>query len=345
VRIGWFTTVYGALGGVRSIIETGNALIRKGHDFFVLGNVGNDRAVFCEDTIPLQNHLHFTLDAFPKEVAPLLAPHKFDLIFNQDPMTMEFMDVVNAKHKVVHYCGGDGEMYEQFNHVGDVRTACSNKLLEVASLHDKNDRCRKFFIGQGVNMKDFQPIEHQKSMYFRFRDNDKINVLCCGSRGGTHKSNKGVFDIIEASKLLDPARYNFVYFDLTKQKMPENFACIETIQNQRTLAHAYAIADIYVAPDYVSAWNCTAGEAMACKKPVITGTQGIDDFGMHENTCIIYKENTKDSPTLLAEAIERLAADVTLRNELAENGYRNIQRFTWDEVANRIIQMGSDLGL
>ena len=59
MKIGWFLTCYGPLGGVRSVIETGNSLIKKGHDFFVLGHVGNNKSTFCEDLIPVINHINF----------------------------------------------------------------------------------------------------------------------------------------------------------------------------------------------------------------------------------------------------------------------------------------------
>ncbi|MCK5614090.1 glycosyltransferase family 4 protein, partial [Candidatus Pacearchaeota archaeon] len=175
--------------------------------------------------------------------------------------------------------------------------------------------------------------------------NKKINILCCGKRGGAHKGNKGTHDIIEASKLLDKNKYNFIYFDLTKQGFPDYFKIIETLSNQNTLRDVYALADIYIAPDYVSAWNCCAGEAMACKKPVIASTKGIDDFGKDGDTCLIYEENRPDSPEVLAGKIEMLADDIDLRNKIAKNGYENIKNFTWDKVAERIVDMAKDLGI
>lgn len=344
MRIGWFLTCYGALGGVRSVIETGNSLIRMGHEFYVLGNVGDGRATFCNDTIPIQNHVQFSIFQDGDSVSKLCEKYNFDLLFNQDPATLIFSNYVRSKYKAVHYCGADGACYKDFNDViPGVRTACSEHLLQVGKDHDVENKHKHYFIGQGINFNEFHPMSFEHSIYKNFRNNNKINVVCCGSRGGPRISNKGTYDIIEASKLLDNAKYNFIYFDLTKQDFPDNFKGIETNARQNSLKHVYAIADIFVAPDYVSAWNCCAGEAMACKKPVIASTKGIDDFGRHLENCIIYKEGDHESPKLLASYIDKLSWDVELREKLASNGYLNIQRFTWDNVAKRIVDLWDEL--
>ena len=347
LKIGWFLTAYGALGGVRSVIETGNSLIREGHDFYVLGNVGSGKSPFCSDIIPIENHIPFNLygdDSVQINNQNMLKNlFEFDILFNQDPVTMWLSDYVNAKIKVIHYCAGTGECYEKYRDIDAVRTSCSKLLFNVSQKHDADNLYKKYFIGQGINFQEFYPMSYQDSMYRKARDNKKINVLCCGSRGGQRKSNKGTYDIIEASLLLDPDKYNFIYFDLTRQDFPDNFRCIQTIGHQNTLSNVYAVADIYVAPDYVSAWNCCAGEAMACKKPVICSTQGIQDFGKDGENCLIYNENLENSPALLAEKIELLSNNDDLRKTIEQNGYENIKNFTWNNVSDRIVDIANKL--
>ncbi|MDO8610851.1 MAG: glycosyltransferase [bacterium] len=340
LKIGWFLTVYGALGGVRSVIETGNSLIRMGHEFFLLGNVGKHKSTFCEDLIPEKNHIAFSLHENEEHVKQLCSNYYFDIIFNQDPATMGYHNCVNSQIKAVHYCGGDGSAYEQYiETIDSIRTACSYDLFETAKRHDHDNRYKEYFIGQGINFDQFYHMDIDNSIYKRFNNKEKINVLCCGSRGGGRKSNKGTYDMICASELLNKEKYNFIYFDLTKQDFPNHFMCIETIQKQKNLADVYAVADIFVAPDYVSAWNCCAGEAMACNKPIICSTRGIQDFCINGENCLIYQENVVESPKILAEKIEILANDVTLRNKIRENGHNGIKRFTWDSVANNIVNL------
>lgn len=347
MKIGWFLTVYGALGGVRSVIETGNSLIRKGHDFYVIGNVGKHKSSFCNDLILESNHIDFNLSLNDDQIYNKLKNiNEFDIVFNQDPVTMGLSKYIKSKLHVVHYCAANGECYEQFiNSNEGVRTSCSKLLYDVSFGHDILGKYKKYYIGQGINFDEFRPLDFSESIYRKVRNEDKINILCCGSRGGGRKSNKGTFDIIEASHLLNGNKYNFIYFDLTKQDFPSNFKCIETIHNQNSLAHVYSVADIFVACDYVSAWNCCAGEAMACKKPVICSTKGTQDFCTDGENCLIYEEGSDKSPKLLADSIEKLSNDIDLMNRIKENGYSNISNFSWDKVADNIIQIGKDFKL
>jgi len=346
VKIGWFLTTKGPLGGVRSSIETGNALIRQGHDFYLLGNVGKHKASFCEDNIPSKNNIPFNIYDKEENIERFLRSiDGFDLLFNQDPVTMSFSKYTKSKVHVMHYCCANGACYEQFADLDMARTSCSKDLYEVSKKHDKENKYKKKFISQGVNFKEFYPKDVNSSIYKKFRNTSKINILCCGSRGGARRSNKGTYDIIEATKFLDQDKYNFIYFDLTKQDFPENFSCIPTIGNQNTLADVYSICDIYIAPDYVSAFNCCMSEAMSCKKPVICSTPGVADFAKNNENCLIYQEGEENSPRILADKIELLANNEKLRNELAQNGYETIQNFSWDNVANNIVEFSKEFNL
>jgi len=345
MRIGWLLSCYGPLGGVRSVIETGNSLVRKGHDFTVIGNVAGSSS-FCEDIIKNKIYAPTNIDIGSKY--RLEKCKEFDLLFNQDPATMHYNEYIKRKHLSIHYCCGDGECYKQFEELDGIRTSCSNFLFQVSKDQDTENKHSHYYIGQGINFNEFKPINMEDSYFYAIRDNSKINIMCCGPRGGLRKSNKGTYDIIEASLLLDKDKYNFIYFDLTKQDFPDNFKLIETMNfqnNRKTLRDVYSICDIFIAPDYVSAWNCCAAEAMACNKPVICSYKGTDDFGKDEINCIKYHENKDSSPSELAQKIEMLANDKEKINFISNNGYNDIKEFTWDKVADRIINIGKELNL
>lgn len=104
--------------------------------------------------------------------------------------------------------------------------------------------------------------------------------------------------------------------------------------SQSDMAKVYSSADIFIEASWQAGWNNPAAEAMACKAPLIcTDIGGVKDFALHEETALIVPSK---NPQKMAEAINRLINNHSLRNKLKENAYKRIQNFSWDSTVNRL---------
>lgn len=102
------------------------------------------------------------------------------------------------------------------------------------------------------------------------------------------------------------------------------------------LAEAYAWADAVLFPvQWAEPWGLVPLEAMAVGRPVVaSGTGGSAEYLDDGANCLIFAP--KDDPGALAAAVERLAADPSLRARLREGGLVTAARFT-DDAFNEAV--------
>lgn len=104
----------------------------------------------------------------------------------------------------------------------------------------------------------------------------------------------------------------------------------------------YHQADILINPSLTEAFGMSLVEAMACKVPVIaTNIGGMKEIVDDEKTGLTVKA---DNPTDLANAILRLLQSENIKKSMGEAGLaRAINLFTWDNVANNLWDLYSEL--
>jgi len=84
-------------------------------------------------------------------------------------------------------------------------------------------------------------------------------------------------------------------------------------------------------------WGQTILEAAACKTPAIAyNVPGLRDSVKHMETGILVEPENIEQ---LAKTMVWLLADGTLRNRFAENAYKNVQQYTWDNTAQTFIRV------
>lgn len=81
-------------------------------------------------------------------------------------------------------------------------------------------------------------------------------------------------------------------------------------------------------------------EYMAAKRPIIASNLPSITSILSDETAFLIKP---DDPSGLAEAVKRALADTDLANELAQNAFEKVKRYTWAARAERIIQTIEDL--
>ena len=106
--------------------------------------------------------------------------------------------------------------------------------------------------------------------------------------------------------------------------------------------HAYAAADIFVAPSRREPWGLTINEAMAAGLPVVmTDAFGcIGDLAVADETACIVPAS---QPEKLKAGIEKVLDDDAYRIRLLANAKRLIAMWTIEEEARRIVAIWLDL--
>ncbi len=103
--------------------------------------------------------------------------------------------------------------------------------------------------------------------------------------------------------------------------------------SERELIALYSLAEMFAFPSFFEGFGIPPLEAMACGTPVITSnTSSLPE--MAGDAAILVDPHDIHA---IAEAINRLAEDVQLREELRQRGYKQAQRYTWSGAAAKML--------
>ena len=101
-------------------------------------------------------------------------------------------------------------------------------------------------------------------------------------------------------------------------------------------AHYYARATLAVVPSLYEGFGFPAGEAMACKTPVVSTTGGALPEVVGDAGVLVPPGDSK----ALASAIVSLLDDPERRRRLGEEGYRRVhEQFTWRRAAECMVEV------
>ena len=313
MKIGWLTPFLGEVGGIRSIIETGNSLVKMGHNFFMITDKMHNKPAWIN---------------FTGEIVGVAEAEKmnFDCVINQDPYCRNWDKNIDSSIKILHICSGHLHCYDKMADDYNIVTTIFNKGVQYA--RSKLKKTNIFRIGQGINLTQFF---RRDSNYFSHK-----NVFFCCRAYNIGNNQKGA---ITAYNLLYPLRdkYNICAWDNTKDSAPPgiNFILCSAGVNRTSYAESiYHKADVIVALDQVSAWSHIAAEAMACGIPVISNGIGLEDFGIPDYNYVLL-----DNYNLIEEKIDRLLDDDTYRKKIVDNAYNIIINFTWEKRAKRLLDV------
>lgn len=100
------------------------------------------------------------------------------------------------------------------------------------------------------------------------------------------------------------------------------------------LGHLYRGAEIYVYPSLYDGFGITPLEAMASRVPVIcANNSSLPEVA--GDAALYFKEN---DPKELADKIERVAGDESLKNDLVMKGLSQIKKFSWEKCAKETLE-------
>ena len=97
----------------------------------------------------------------------------------------------------------------------------------------------------------------------------------------------------------------------------------------------YSLADIFAYPSHYEGFGIPVIEAMACGTPVVCANNSSLPEVAGQAAQLIEATDT----TALADSLQRLAADPTLRQQAIEQGFQQARKFTWPAAAQRLLQV------
>jgi len=104
----------------------------------------------------------------------------------------------------------------------------------------------------------------------------------------------------------------------------------------RLVEDIYNGSSIFLCASLSEGWGLPPAEAMSCGcAAVSTDNGGVRDYAIHGETALL---SPPEDPQVLADNLNRVLNDGTLRTKLARQGNEYIQEFNW----NRAVQAMAD---
>ena len=105
------------------------------------------------------------------------------------------------------------------------------------------------------------------------------------------------------------------------------------------LAEIYSAADVYVNPTYCDTFPTTNLEALACGTPVVTSNRSSLPEVVGDAAVLV---DPYSAPSI-AEGIQRVLSDASLRRTLSERGLARARQFSWEASVRRILEVYMDV--
>lgn len=188
----------------------------------------------------------------------------------------------------------------------------------------------------------FQPLPKKQSQTFRQQLNIASDTFCLLNVGGNHP-RKNLIAILKALNIIKKRGLSVQFWKVSDDFTDEDKHFIHTHKledsikylgylDKPTLVQAYNEADVLVAPSFHEGFGITLLEAMACGTPVITSNvsampEVVDDAGV--------LVDPKNSQTIV-DAVCHLHSNPIYYQQLREKGFKRVQSFTWEKVAEQM---------
>jgi glycosyltransferase involved in cell wall biosynthesis len=304
-------------GGVKRFLELGNIFVDKGHNFTVVTPEGAPPAWF----------------AFKGDVARIadLGAMQFDALFTTESQFVADLRSANTRLRI-------------FYHVlqsEDLRPIIADPAIKVfvnsRNLYDFDRRAYRitpFLAAGGVNLKVYSPKPSRDLgnpitvlVYGRLRIKRKGTRFVVRACERLHKQGFAIKLLLFDTPLTESDRQLITSFHCA---CPFEFVVDHPIDRNNSLFHR---ADIFVSAEKNAGWANTCAEAMAAGIPVIATQSGSRDFLVHNQTGLVVWRNSIS----IGWAIKWMIADRELRQRLAAEGRRTIERFDWQVLAGSIL--------
>jgi len=210
---------------------------------------------------------------------------------------------------------------------------------------------RIYVVTHGVN-KRFRKQEDQQEVRSRLintYDLDQPYILYVGAIG-IHKNIMGILSAFRALSNKTPhhlvlagppdSAWNVALRFVAEHNMRDRVHFLGYVdQAGNNLIDLYNGADLFVFPSFYEGWTSPPLEAMSCGTPVITSNCSSLPETV-ENAAI---QVDPDNPEKLAQEMERVLSDRSLRNNLITTGMKHAASHTWEKAAPKLINVFADI--
>jgi glycosyltransferase involved in cell wall biosynthesis len=191
----------------------------------------------------------------------------------------------------------------------------------------------------------FRLLPEEQSQAFRNQFSVSPNTFCLLNVGGNHP-RKNLSNILKALNILKQQGLPVQLWKVSDDFPDEDKRFIQangledSIQylgylDKPTLVTAYNASDVLVAPSFHEGFGITLLEAMACGTPVITSNVSAMPEVVSGAGILVDPSSSQN----IADAVCRLQSDPIYCQELREKGLRRVQTFTWEKVAEQLIEV------
>lgn len=231
----------------------------------------------------------------------------------------------------------DFYLKKKFQGVILVSAICKNEI--------KGSLSQQRVIPNGVDLERFNPkVESLKE----FKDGS-FNILFVGRI----EKRKGLIYLLRAFLLLQKKHQGLrliVVGDGDQRENCEGFVATKKVQNvifcgavsSEDLSRYYATADLFVSPaTHGESFGIVLLEAMACGTPVLAFANSGYQEVLKEKAadCLAEPRNYWE----LAEKMEGLLKDEKKRAELREWGLKEVKKYSWSRVAERVLDFYEEI--
>lgn len=203
-------------------------------------------------------------------------------------------------------------------------------------------------LSPGVNLRLFRPIDKSAAKKITRADINRKIILFVGRIAPL----KGIDVLLYAIRILTQKHPNILLCLWIVGEWSKEFRRLQYIrklldisayvkfvgQKQQTeLPYYYNCAEVVVMPSYYESFGIVALEAMACGVPVIVSdVTGVSHLLDKEHNDLLI---STASPISLAKKINNLLTNKTRHKMLSEKVYNRVQNLSWDNAADKFIQI------
>lgn len=226
-------------------------------------------------------------------------------------------------------------------------------LIICVSENTKKDLVRLFpeaekktvVIYEGIDKNKFYKPSKERILEFKERFNLQDYLLYVGNT----KPHKNLLTLLSAISLLKKrkkANFKIVFAgkkdrffsqiekEIKRLALLSDFIFLDLLSDE-DLPLLYAGALLFVFPSLYEGFGHPPLEAMACGVPVVAANTSSLPEILGEAAYLVNPKSKEE----IAEGIERVLTDKNLQEEMKKKGYRQINKFSWEDTARQTVNI------
>lgn len=346
----------------RTLIETVKhmSILEKNNTFVIYTNYDNDEFFQIDFPKNVQvkrinvtkmssmKNLLFNAFVFPflslKENADIVYLPNFTLI------SFSFRPIVSVIHDMIEFKVGEkfSKLRMAYRHMIVPRMASKSKAVITVSENSKKDiieicktEVSKIRVIYDAVSNDFNKVSDNSLRLIK-----DAYILYVGT---VDHPGKNLFNAIKAFEKYKSDTHSDMKFlvcgmpgkgfevveELMNNSKFSNDILYKGFVNDNDLFNYYSFASLFIFISYYEGFGMPILEAMKFGIPVITSNRSSLPEVAGEAALICDPDNLEE----ILESIYKIINDENIKNKLVENGYKNLERFSWEETAQKTLKI------